>query len=956
MPATGRAATLISSAVRRALLVAAVSAAGLGVAAAQTAPAQDALDTVIITGSHIKRAEIESSVPVQVLSADFLESKGVQNVVDILQELPSFGTAGYSRANSNFYSFGNGVSTVNLRNVGDQRSLVLVNGRRSVSGIGGSSTVDINNIPSDLIKSIEVITGGASAVYGSEAIAGVVNFILKDDFEGLALHTQAGMTSEKDNDRYLFSVTAGTKFLERGNIVLNVQVDKDNGLPSRNRKLSAVDNPFKSSYVPQGRFYVDDGSANGSLWTYGSNNQLKHSFSTAVDGYNRNGIRSIAVPLQRSLTTLLAGYDLTDHARAYFEGTYGQVRSRAHLEADPLDNSDAYLPDGSSYAGLTLDNPFIPAAIRADMIANENDTLSFRKRMTGIFDRSNKATRDYSHYVAGIKGDLPGDWKYDAYVSQSTSKDDTSSETGLRSRFFFALDAIAGPGGTPICRDAGARADGCVPFNPFGFNSASQASINYIRDNQFVTYLASIKQQVAAANFTGPVFTLPAGKVQVAAGVEHRKEESSEIWSAETQAGNTFGNAFSNTTGKYHVTEVYAETVVPLLADMPAVRSLDFEGAVRYGDYSTVGGVTSWKAGLTWQPIESVRLRAVYANATRAPNIGELYQGQSQTFPNNIHDPCEGTTATSAGALSTYCRGIPGVLQNIARNGGVFTYSENLDRQSIQGFDGGNPLLKAEKAKTWTAGVVFTPPAVPGLQITVDWFDIKIDDAIALVPRQYIVDQCVNSLGVSDLCHFITREGAAPVRPRGAGTLYNIDSGPINAASIVSSGVDLGVRYQYHLDDGSKLSASLQYTYLDKLAQTPIKGEEVQVNKGQLNGDGRLGAGFEHRANLTLGYSVGSLDAEWTVRYQSGIDDTLGILPADDPGNHVSAYIYNDLHANYAFGSSGWSAYVGIDNVLDKKPPLMDQTRSSNITGTETAAESYDVIGRFIYAGVRLKL
>jgi len=662
------------------------------------------------------------------------------------------------------------------------------------------------------------------------------------------------------------------------------------------------------------------------------------------------------VPLQRTLVSALAGYDLTDHSRVYFEGTYGQVESHAHLEADPLSNADATLPNGDAYAGLTLDNPFIPAAIRADMNNAEADTLSFRKRMTGLFDRSNKVNRDYDHYVAGVKGDLPADWKYDVYVAQSDSKDDTSSETGLRSRFFFALDAIAGPGGTPICRDAGARADGCVPFNPFGFNSASPASVAYVRDNQFVTYLASLRQRVAAANFTGPVFSLPAGKVQVAAGIEHRQEQSSEIWSAETQAGNTFGNAFSNTTGKYHVTEAYAETVVPLLADAPGARNLDFEGAIRYGDYSTVGGVTSWKTGLTWAPVDGVRVRAVYANATRAPNIGELYQGASETFPQGLTDPCEGVTATTAGAVATYCRSIPGFAQNAAQNGGAFTYNDNTDRQSIQGFDGGNTKLKAEKAKTWTAGIVLTPPQVPGLQVTVDWFSIKIDDAIALVPRQYIIDQCVNSLGVSDLCSFITREGAAPVRPRSPGTIYNINTGPINAAAIESAGVDLGVRYQYHLDNGNKLSASLQYTYLDKLTLQPLKGEAVQDNKGQLNGDGRLGAGFAHRANLTLGYGVGSLDTELTVRYQSAIVDTLGVLPADDPQNAVGAYYYADLHANYAFGSSGWSAYVGVDNLLDKKPPVMDQNHASNITGTETAAESYDPIGRFIYAGVRLKL
>ena len=291
-------------------------------------------------------------------------------------------------------------------------------------------------------------------------------------------------------------------------------------------------------------------------------------------------------------------------------------------------------------------------------------------------------------------------------------------------------------------------------MNVFGFNSVSQAAIDYITVNGTAkdNYDSYAKQRVAAANITGEIMELPAGSWRVATGVEYRKEEAKQTYNPETQAGNTLGNALSNTFGDYDVKEAYVETIVPLLTDLPLVRSLSLEGAFRYGDYSTVGGVNNWKAGLSYAPIDSLRFRAVYANATRAPNVSELYGGQNQTFPSGIVDPCEGVTATTApagisAAVAGYCRTLPGFTQNAALNGGAFTYDENSDLQSIEGFDGGNPNLGEETAKTWTVGFVFTPTGLPNFSLTVDWFDIQIEDAVAVVPRQFLVDQCVNSLG-----------------------------------------------------------------------------------------------------------------------------------------------------------------------------------------------------------------
>ena len=930
----------VSRAVRHALLVSWVGATA--VHAQGTNPAEE----VIVTGSRIARPEVEASTPVQVISSKSIEQDGAQNVTDILAQLPVVGTALSSRANSNFATFSNGVSTLNLRNMGDQRTLVLVNGRRLVSGIGGDSTVDINNIPVDLLKSVQVMTGGASAVYGSEAVAGVVNFILKDNFDGLSFRGQIGRTSHGDNDRHLLSLTGGRNFGDRANVTLNVQYDKDDGLRSKRRKISEDDVPVRSSTPPQGRFDV----TSGDRWTYDPNNVLINSFDASVNGFNRNAERYISVPLERTLVTALGHAGVTESMEAFFEGSYSKMKSRSSLEPLLTDNSDARLPDGTILAGLDINNPFIPDAVRQDMIANGEATLGFAKRMNGVFDRSNRDDRDFYRGVVGLRGDLSSNWKWEGYYEQSRTKEDVAAETALRDRYFFALDAVD-VGGQIVCRDAAARAAGCAPFNPFGFDSVSPEAADYITNGgQLDTYKAKIDQRVAGFGLTGTAFTLPAGDVQIAAGLEYREEESSEKYSADTQSGNTMGNAAGNTRGKYHVREAYLETIVPLLSGMTAIDKLDFEGAVRVGDYSTVGNVFSWKAGLNWSPIHDVKLRGMYSVATRAPNITELYSAPGQTFPSGLTDPCDGVDAASTGSVADYCRSIPGIAAQIAANG-AFVYDENLDLQSIEGEDLGNQDLKEEKGKTLTLGFVLTPAELPNFSMSVDYFHIKITDAITLLPRQVTINDCVNSLGTSPLCDLIVREDVNTPRPRTPGTVFTVDSPYFNAASIKTAGVDLGLRYAFEFG----FTTALTYTYVDKLELRPAPGLPVEDNRGQLNGDGRLGAGFKHRAKLDLHYTLGAFDATWSATYQSKMKDTL-VDPALDPGpNTVGSYIYHDAQVRYTFGDEHkYAAYLGVDNVFDKKPPTIDQNGASNITGTETAAESYDPIGRFVYVGVEL--
>ena len=947
--------------------------AGATTGFAQDLPAEDASDeaeAIVVTGSRIARPELESTTPIQVLGSEDLLNQGTVNLADTLNELPALGTPGFGRTNTNFATSGNGVSTLNLRNLDDNRTLVLLNGRRVVAGVPSNSAVDINVIPTDLLKSTEIITGGASAVYGSEAIAGVVNFVLRDDFEGLRLRAQAGVTDKGDNGRYLVSGTFGTNFADgRGNIAISGQYDRDNGLRSSKRRLSAEDRPFRSSFTPQGRFFVDDPVVDddpltdddGSVdFTYDPQGNLKQGFVTAVDGFNRNGERYIAVPLERYLGTALGHFDITDNITVFGEASYSKTKSRSRLEPYAFDNSDARIDGGNTILpGLSIDNPFIPGPIRDAMLAVGQDTLGFTKRSNGVFDRSNKSDREFYRIVGGLRGTIADNWKWEAYYNYGQTKESTSSGTALRDRLYYALDAITGPGGTPVCRNTTGAAAGCVPLNIFGFNSASPEAINYVTANGLrSTYDAKVSQEVIAANLTGTLFTLPAGDVKVSGGIERRVEKSQEIYDAATQAGNTLSNALSNTFGKYKVWEAYGEAVVPILADRPFFDYLGVEGAVRYADYSTIGGVWSWKLGADWAPIPDIRLRGVYSVATRAPNIEELFAGANQDFPTGLVDPCENVTATTPGAVAGYCRSIPGIAAQIAQNG-VFVYDDNLDRQSIEGLDRSNPNLGAEKAKTLTLGAVFTPQFLRNFSLSVDFFDIRIKRAITQVPRQFIIDDCANSLGASDLCSLIVREGVTTPRPRTPGSIYQVDTLPVNAASIKTRGIDVALNYRSNLDPiglPGQLDFRINYTYLDKLEQTPVPGGPVQNNRGQLDGDGRLGAGFKHRANISTTYSLDNVSFFVKANYLSKIKDTLGPdvdSPIGNSFNSIGSRWYFDGQVRFDIGEDKkFQFYVGVDNIFDKKPPFIDQNGASNITGTETAADTYDPFGRAFYAGV----
>lgn len=952
------------------------------VAPPATAAAADesAQDVIIVTGSRIARPDLQASVPIATVSAQRIQETGASNIQDVLATIPAVGQ-NISRTSSNFSNTGNGEATVNLRNLGSSRTLVLIDGRRSL-GIAGSSAVDVNNIPTDLIDRVEIVTGGASAVYGSEAVAGVVNFVLKDKFEGIRVRGQNTISERGDSARQYVSVTAGQSFVDgRGHLVGNFSYDNDHGLRSRDRRYSERDVPNRSSYAQQGLFDTTNlndpdagptfSPATGNTFTFAPANTLKPYQGANIDGYNRNGDRLLSVPVERLQGTLLGSFDFSDAATLYGEGEFVHTKSHASLEPSAIANTGpgaALNFDGSAYDGIPITSPYVPDAVRASAIANGTDVIQFRRRSNDIFDRSNQNSRDFYRGVIGLRGEVASKWSYDLYYEHSQSRDHTTAQSIYTPNYGAALSNEVGPNGVR-CDDAAARAVGCVPINIFGYNTVTPAAAAFLQtytgptrtvtlidgntvqltngQNVAFDYLAKVHQDVVSGSVHGDLFSLWGGPVAIAAGGEYRREKSSEIFDPFTQAGLSAGNQITNTRGKFNVKEAFVEVVAPIVEDKPGFHYLGLEGAARYADYSTVGGVFSWKAGATYAPIRDIRFRAVYSRATRAPNIGELYASLSQTFP-ALTDPCDQAQGNGDGAdlvaLPAGCAAVPGIANTVASRG-AFAYTTS-QIQTIDGLLGGNPNLKEETANTITAGVVITPTMLKNFSLTADYYHIKVKNAIGIIGQQVSVSQCLSG-GDPLFCNNVVRDAG--------GFITRVNALNLNTGSYLVSGIDVEGRYSlpFELFGGAKLDIDVQYNHRFKQQQTPFPGGPVQDELGQADcySCGRLGSGFKNR--VVGNFTVGTDRFQLNYRF-----DYLGPLRDNLDGStavitRIPRYWYHNLQGKIAVDSAKkLEFYAGVNNLLDKQPPQFGDTNPVTWPGTQTVADTYDLYGRLFYAGV----
>ena len=985
--------SLIANSVRFALI-------GGAAAATFTAPVVFAADEVVeeaqverieVTGSRLRSTDMQGFSPVQVIDSSDIDMSSVANIQELLLKNPAFGTPAISRTNSNFSTASAGAAVVDLRNLGTSRTLVLVNGRRFVSGIPGDTAVDLNSIPTQFIERVEIMTGGASAVYGSDAVAGVVNIIYKKEFEGIEFDVQRGQSSEGDSDETQIQFTMGTSSGDgKGNIMIHGAYTEQGAVYSRDRDRSAVDQasegayftgdaddfftarrPFYSSYAPQGRFFAGD-----TQYTYNQAGELVEGWSTngsdttEANGFNRMDYRTIAIPTERYLLAASGKYEIFDGWNAFMEGTYASTQTSTALEPFPMASDDVYSASGGQmpleyeqfiesttnpgeYERTLVRNAYVPDAIFDAATDTDGDGIKdifFTRRLADVAARGNTADRDTFRIVGGIDGEITEGWYLDAFYGYGQTKESQVGSGQFNSlNFRSALEAVEDADGNIVCRNADAVAEGCAPVSVFGKGSISAEGAAYIDAPNMLTTFTS--QTIAGINVSGELFELPAGYVGLAGGVEYREEYSRSEFDALQASGLNGGNAIPRTEGEFDVIEYFAEVNVPLLSDVFLAQQLNLRGALRLSDYSTVGNTESWNIALDWAPIDEVRFRAIRAQSTRAPNINELYSPPSQTYPSGLTDPCLGVSASTSGSQAEACRADAGVMANINANG-EFTLNQS-DLQGISGFNRGNEDLEAEKGQSWTFGVTVSPEGIAVIEdfdFNVDYYDIQIDDAIVSTPRQFILEDCYGGSG--NTCNFVTRR-AKDTGPNSAGSLEYIDSAVTNSGGFANEGVDLVVTYAKDFEDyglAGHVNARLAYTYLIDAYTIPLPGSEKDNDKGE------IGAA-ENKFYLSLGYSYEDLTVAWSTTFigESYLDDQfLTAYGYEAESSGIGSVTYHDLNVAY----QPWDMaefYVGVNNVFDQEPPKLITGLPGSDTGTETDAGTYDPIGRRYYAGVRLK-
>ncbi len=973
----------------------------LGVAYAQTADTTD--EEIVVTGTRIRAPNMESVTPTVTIGAERLEAGSDLEVGGLLRDLPSSGiAAGTPQTTAGLVTTSFGISTFNLRNLSENRTLVLVDGRRFVSGVPGQNIVDLNAIPPELVDRIDVVTGGASAVYGSDALAGVVNIILRDDFEGVVLTGQGGITDAGDAENFRASLVGGSDFEGgRGHATVTLGWSRENGAFARDRDFLQTDSvslaalgagpsndvysilvPFLSSYSERGRFNVPNGTA----LTVEDDGTVRP-FSTALDGFNRNPNRAISAQLERFSAAFDAEYQISDHVNWFGQGIFNTTVGRSFGEGFPLDgyniyggNNPANTPqcadfdsDGDEECkyGVPINSAIVPTDIRDAVIAAnptiapEDLVVGFRRRMTEVGNRDGEQTRQTFRISTGFEGDITySDLAYEASLTYGRTNADQSSDGQINVvNMRYGLDVEVGPGGVLRCRDEAARLDGCVPVDIFGAGNISPQAANYI--NAESSRSATVDQLVFNAFLTGDAFQWGDRPATFVLGVEHRQESTEDVPDRLTQSGLNASNITPPTQGRFWVHELFGELRVPLLQNVAFADELDLNLAARVSDYSTVGLTNAYAAGLDWRITDDFRARGQYARAVRAPNIFELFSGAQQTFPvlndpcqglttsggqaaffNDVTDPTSGIDPTTVGANTpTRCLADPNLAARVTRDG--FFIPSQPELQGTGGFTSGNPELEEETAETFSVGFVWQPKDwLQGLSLSLDYYDITIENAISTFGRQLTIDRCYTT-GEAEFCNSIQRAAAGDF----VGFLALVNQSNENLAELNVEGVDLQFDYSTSLGSWGDLGLSVLYSHLLEQSNVPLPGASLVDDTGEFGAP-------ENRANIGVTYSLGNFRLRWDARI-------IGEQPIDnDPtsafaGAKIGLRHIHDLQASWQANPTTRFT-IGVDNVLNEYVFIggtagdVGSSILATTTGHRTAPELYDGLGRRGYAALRL--
>jgi outer membrane receptor protein involved in Fe transport len=946
-------------------------------------------EEIIVTGTRIRRPDFDSPSPIVSLNAATIQQSGTTNLTDFLTGFPALQGSSTSADNSGSGAGigATGLNLLNLRNLGTERTLVLVDGRRHVASVPGSQAIDINTIPTDLVERVDVLTGGVSAIYGADGVTGVVNFVLKKNFEGLTARGQAGISEFGDAGKRFISVTAGKNFADgRGNVAVAYEYAEEDRLQARDRSrlrgsnLTAfyrnpADPEFKAGYtggasngIPDNiptndvRYndtareggidvdfdgqpdYIVDGT--GRLVPFSLGTVLRPGFSQGGSGTRVADYSNDLLPdIRRHVVNAIAHYDVSPALTIFAEGKY--ANNKAYSLGQPSFDYYLLVEDG---------NPYLPAGL-PDL---GNGGVLVTRDNFDIGQRGERITRETYRGVVGVRGDLNPNANYEVSYTfgQSNITNNYIADT-YNDRFYAAIDAVRNPANGQItCRvnldpnwtpnqpyasresfDPTTFQPGeCVPINLFGDGAPSQAALDFVRAN--TTNRSRLRQHVATGVLSGDfgqVFKLPGGPVGFALGAEYRKEESRFIPDAISAQGLTFGNALGREEGEFDVKEGFAELNAPLLRDLPFAHRLSVGAAIRFSDYSTIGNTTTWKFDGTYAPVRDITFNGTYSKAVRAPNIGELFSGRSQTFA-FITDPCDASELQNGTASrAANCQALLSGL-------GVANPAQYVDARStnISGFSGGNANLSEEEATTWTAGAVVQPRFIPGLSVRADWYDINLRGAINTVTPSEVARLCVDQATIDNVfCQSITRTSTASATAQ-PGNITSFVVTPQNVARFSTAGLDINLNYTYDTGSFGRFNLRLIGNYLDKLEFIGTPGADVTDSRGEasapkytVNGD--LTWSMDH---VTINYGLSWFDK--TLRYSNLTNASNPDVVADEY-KYLKQLWQHDIYASFD-ATERFQFYGGVNNVFGQRPDI----------GTDT----YPVpsIGRYFFAGARVKL
>lgn len=959
----------LAGAIKFALFVgAASSVASVSAFAQEKEEEAKSLDRVEVTGSRIKRADVEGSQPVFSLDREAIEAQGLTSIGDVIQNL----TANGSTLNSTFNNGGNGETRVSLRNLGSNRTLVLVNGRRWVGGTGLGGAVDLNTIPSAAVERIDVLKDGASTLYGSDAIAGVVNVILRRDYEGAEATAYYGQFDENDGQREAYSVTVGSASSDgRFSGLLGASYVEEMPVWAGDRTISAepaygTGVTFGSSTSPYGRFALcagtvspttgqcsvtqrrPDGTSGQFTYNPGAQGADWRNWTFPADMYNFAPDNYLLTPQERVATFARGRFQITDNVAFDTQITYNNRKSEQLLAAMPVvlgtgpgAGAQARLVSISQYNEF---NPFGQTVSRIQRRAIETGGRSFKQNVdtfafSGAFEGTFEIGDRYFSWDAGMVY---------ANNDQNDTTDGLFNVAALKNALgpsqngqcFTTATPGANPGDPVVYSGLIA---GCVPLNLLGaVGTLTPEALAYSTFVAHDTY--GYKMQQYFANISGDIVELPGGMMSFAAGLEHRVESGFDSPDALINSGQTTGNARRATEGDYSLNEAYLELAVPLLKDVFLAETLELSLASRYSDYSNFGSTTNSKIGFKWKPIESLMIRGNWSEGFRAPSIAELYQGNSDSFP-QVQDPCNDNLFGNLDAdAKQRCidQGVP-----------VGGYDQG--NPQIRVTVGGNPNLEPETSESVTLGFVWSPTT--NFDMSIDWWKIELENTISSFGAQFILDQCIIE-DQSNYCVAYTRNNL--------GEIDDLFSGNLNAGQQVVEGYDMTVNYRVELGDYGKLAFNWDTTYAANNEQDFDADGDIDAD----DGGSIIGTyldrsnNWEWRSNLLTTWTYGDVGATWSMRFYSdqvescsdyeyyGFADlcsdpnpNYGDPLVEDNGtgtNHIGSTTYHDISFFY---NTSWKGKIslGLNNAFAKEPPLSITTFANSFD------PQYEVPGRFWY-------